>query len=288
MFRGIDHVAHAVRDLAAAADFYRRLGFIVSARNRHPPVWGTQNHIVQLAGSYIEILGLADTSMTAPHGAHYFSFGAFACDFLGETEGLAMVALQGRGAEDAARFRSDGLGDFETFELRREGIKPDGTPVKLAFSLAFVRDPAAPRAGFFTCQHRYPENFWNPALQNHANTATAVAGVVLVANDPAEHRAFLSSFTVMNATADGSRVSFKGPRGDIDVLTPAAFHAHFGTEPPPITQGARLAALRLSVSDQGAAAAVIQRSGLHASRQERQLVIAPESAFGATLVFEGN
>ncbi len=29
MARGLDHIVHAVRDLDAAADFYRRLGFIV-------------------------------------------------------------------------------------------------------------------------------------------------------------------------------------------------------------------------------------------------------------------
>ena len=46
MPRGLDHIVHAVRDLDAAAAFYRRLGFTVSARNRHP--WGTHNHIIQL------------------------------------------------------------------------------------------------------------------------------------------------------------------------------------------------------------------------------------------------
>jgi len=36
MARGLDHIVHAVRDLDAAADLYRRLGFTVGARNRHP------------------------------------------------------------------------------------------------------------------------------------------------------------------------------------------------------------------------------------------------------------
>ena len=59
MARGLDHIAHAVRDLDAAADLYRRLGFTVGARNRH--TWGTENHLVQFPGFFIELL-----TVTAP------------------------------------------------------------------------------------------------------------------------------------------------------------------------------------------------------------------------------
>jgi hypothetical protein len=58
MARGLDHMVHAVRDLDAVAALYRRLGFSVGARNRHP--WGTHNHIVQLPGFFIELLTLAE------------------------------------------------------------------------------------------------------------------------------------------------------------------------------------------------------------------------------------
>ena len=58
MARGLDHIVHAVRDLNAAADLYRRLGFTVGARNKHP--WGTYNHIVQLPGFFIELLTLGE------------------------------------------------------------------------------------------------------------------------------------------------------------------------------------------------------------------------------------
>ena len=58
MPRGLDHIVHAVRDLDAAADFYRRAGFTVGARNRHP--WGTHNHLVQLPGFFVELLTMAE------------------------------------------------------------------------------------------------------------------------------------------------------------------------------------------------------------------------------------
>ena len=40
-------------------------------------------------------------------------------------------------------------------------------------------DTKAPDTGFFTCQQHFPENFWNPAFQNHPNGVTGIAGVVL-------------------------------------------------------------------------------------------------------------
>src|SRR5215831_18511695 len=111
--RGLDHIVHAVRDLDAARALYQRLGFTVGARNRHPPAWGTENHIVQLPGCFIELLALADTSDMVPHAPQFFSFGAYNRDFLARTEGLSMLALEGKDAcADAASFRGAGIGDF--------------------------------------------------------------------------------------------------------------------------------------------------------------------------------
>ena len=49
---------HAVRDLDAAAELYRRLGFTVGTRNRH--AWGTHNRLVQLPGFFVELLAVAE------------------------------------------------------------------------------------------------------------------------------------------------------------------------------------------------------------------------------------
>jgi catechol 2,3-dioxygenase-like lactoylglutathione lyase family enzyme len=66
MSRGLDHVVHAVRDLEAAAEFYRRLGFTVGARNRH--AWGTHNHLVQLPGFFVELLTVAEPEKLGSDG----------------------------------------------------------------------------------------------------------------------------------------------------------------------------------------------------------------------------
>ncbi len=104
MARGLDHMVHAVRNLDAAADLYRRLGFTVGARNRHP--WGTQNHIVQFPGFFIELLGVAEPEQAAGDGLAEL-FGAFNRRFISRREGLSFLMLESRDAvADAAEFRA--------------------------------------------------------------------------------------------------------------------------------------------------------------------------------------
>lgn len=288
MTRGLDHVAHAVHDLAAAAALYARAGFRVGARNRHAPDWGTQNHIVQLPGFFVELLAMADVSAIAPHAAHFFSFGAFSRDFLARGQGLSMLILEGRdSAAEADAFRAAGIGDFKLYEFERQAKRPDGTPTKVAFSLAFARDVQAPDIGFFTCKQHAPENFWNPAFQQHANSATGIAGVVLVAENPGEHRKFLAAFAgAREVLTSSAGVAVKTPRGEIQVMNQASFARQFGTRPPDIARGARLAALRFAVRDMTAARAALQAGKIDFIETEERLVIGPDAGMGATLAFE--
>lgn len=285
MPRGLDHIVHAVRDLDAAADLYRRLGFTVGARNRHP--WGTHNRLVQLPGFFIEILTMAEPDKLGDDGISTL-FGRYNQDFIARREGLSLLILESRDSEaDVRAFASAGIAASDVLRFEREGKRPDGTPVRVAFSLAFARDAAAPALGFATCQQHYPENFWNPAFQHHANTATGVAGVVMVADNPADHHVFLSAFVGerdLAATSTGIMVTT--PRGAITVMTPGAFAQHYGIDAPDLADGARLAAIRLAVADMAAAVRHLQAAGVAAEMRMGRVVVPPAIARGATLVFE--
>jgi hypothetical protein len=285
MPRGLDHIVHAVRDLEGAAGLYGRLGFTVGARNRHS--WGTHNHIVQLPGFFIELLTVAEPEKLGSDGFSNL-FGRFNQSFLANQEGLSLLLLESRDAAiDAAGFQSAGIAASEVLRFQREGKRPDGATVKLAFSLAFARDAGAPNIGFAVCQQHFPENFWNPAFQQHPNTASGVAGVVLVAENPTDHHIFLSALTgVRDLRATSSGVSASTPRGIIKVMDPAAFRSHFGTEPPDISQGARLAALQFYVRDRDALRASLSGGGIAFCVRTDSTIVAPQSAMGATLVFE--
>lgn len=289
MPRGLDHIVHAVHDLDAACAFYCQLGFTVGARNRHPTAWGTANHIVQLPGFFVELLSVADAANIVPHRSRFFSFGAFNRDFLARGEGLSMLALESKDARaDAEVFRVAGIGDFDVFDFERDARGPDGAAVKVAFSLAFVSDQQAD-AAFFTCQQHYPENFWNPAFQVHANTSNSVVAVVLVAESPEDHRVFLSSFVgERSVTASSRGLAIATPRGEIRVMDRQAFVSHFGVEPPDTSEGARLAAIQFAVRDLPAAVVTLQKADLAegASFRMGRVVVGPAVAMKTTIIFE--
>lgn len=248
MPRGLDHIVHAVRDLDATAERYRRLGFTVGARNKHP--WGTHNYIVQFPGFFIELLSVEEPEKIPPPAPAMFSFGTASQKFLERHEGFAMLVLESKDARaDRDAFEKAGIGGYDAFDFEREARRPNGEAIKVAFSLAFAIDPEAD-AGFFVCQQHYPENFWNPAFQSHPNRVLGVAGVVFVATEPAAHAAFLAAFAdapVAKTTADG--IAVNTPRGVIEVVTPETFQRRYGPSVPDVTDGMRLGALRLTMAD---------------------------------------
>jgi hypothetical protein len=272
-----------VRDLDAVGERYAALGFTVGARNKHP--WGTHNRIVQFPGVFIELITVGEPGLIPPAKPRSISFGQFTRDFLVKHEGLSMLVLEGKGATaDADAFRTAKIGDFDVFDFEREGKRPDGSIVKVAFSLAFAQDKLAPDTGFFTCQQHYPENFWNPAFQKHANVVTGVAGVVLVADNPADHHVFFKAFAgVTDLKSTSSGITIETPRGEIQVMDAAAYRLHFSVEPPDASRGMRLAAIRFAVADMAHAKAAL---GAFAKPHMSKLVVGPQAVSGAALVFE--
>jgi hypothetical protein len=286
MPHGLDHIVHAIRDLDAAGEFYRRAGFTVGARNRHP--WGTHNRIVQFPGVFIELLNVGEPELITASAPGLFSFGGFARDFLAHDEGLAMLVLEGRGAAaDAEAFRTAGIGDFKVFDFEREAKRPDGSTVKVAFSLVFAADPKAPDTGYFTCQQHYPQNFWNPAFQRHPNGAAGIAGVIMVSEHPDDHRHFLGAFSgISEVTSSAGGISIRTERGDIQVMNPSAYRAYAGTEPPNLTRGARFAAMRVTTGNKAETISALNKGGVAFVERNGNIVVPPDVALGATLLFE--
>jgi catechol 2,3-dioxygenase-like lactoylglutathione lyase family enzyme len=289
MMRAIDHVVHASRDLAAQAAFYRKLGFTLGARNHHP--WGTENHIIQFADHFIELISRG-AGFRAPvdMDPHTFSFAGFVSQQLEKCEGVSMLALQTKDASaDRKQFKSVGLGDFESFHFERKGKRADGADSHVAFTLAFAHSKLMPDIGFFTCQQHFPEEFYSAQLQAHANGAIGVSGIVIVAENPAAHAEFLSGITgqrEMLATSLGIDLEVADEQS-IEVLTEAAFAQKFGSGL--LDRPARVphvAAVRIAVRDLGACAEILEDNGVPHEVFGHRLLISPEAAFGVALAFE--
>jgi len=285
MARGLDHIVHAVRDLDAAADFYRRAGFKVGARNRHP--WGTHNHVVQFPNFFIEILTVGEPEKLVGEGLPQI-FGIANRDAIARGDGFSMLILESRDIEgDVADFKTSGVGASSALPFSREAILPDGTRATVGFSLAFARDAMSPHTGFAACQQHNPAAFWKPDYQQHANGVSGVLGAVLVADNPTDHHIFLNAFTgVRDLHASSIGVTAPTPRGDVEIMEAVSFRDQFGTVPKLDGEGVSLKGLRLAAPDIDALEGVLKNSGVASHRQTGRLVVPPEAAFGATLIFE--
>ena len=88
----------------------------------------------------------------------------------------------------------------------------------------------------------------------------------------------------MLATSTGLTITT--PRGEVQCMTSAAFADHFGVEPPDVSRGARLAAVRFVVRDPAVVASILKAAGNPANEHRGRLVISPQTAMGAFLAFE--
>jgi hypothetical protein len=282
--RDIDHLVLAVRDLDAARATYTRLGFTLTPVSRHP--FGTTNSLVQMHGSYLELLAVADPAAIVEPTETRFSFGAFNRDYLKTREGLSMLVLQSKdAAADRAAFEKDGLPVYEPFHFERVAKGPDGTEKKVAFSLTFTSDARVHHAaGFFTCQHHHPENFWRTEFQIHANGAMHVASAVMVTRDPADFHIFFTFFTGQHDIMSTSLgTSFALGNSSVDILSPVAYRAFFGEESGPDPR--RFMAYRVAVRDIAVMRAVLVANGVPFTELSGALVVLSGFAHGAAVAF---
>jgi hypothetical protein len=280
MPRAVDHLVIAAYDLPEQAALYRRLGFQVAARNRHP--WGTENHIVQFDGAFLELIGLGD-EFAAPHPSEaVYPFAGFLARYLGRREGLAMMVMRSPDAEaDRRGFEAAGIGGFARFDFARKGRRPDGREVEVAFSLAFAASPALPETGFFVCQQHFPENFWSPAAQVHPNGALAVAGLTLVCDEPDRAEPFLAAFLDAPAQTIAGGVAFAADGTQLECLTSQGYAALYGAA----ATAPGLAAMRIAVADLDAAQRRLAEAGIGVRRCADMAIVDARTAMGALIAF---
>jgi catechol 2,3-dioxygenase-like lactoylglutathione lyase family enzyme len=285
--RRLDHLVLPARDLDAQAAFYQRLGFQVGARNVHP--WGTENRLVQFDRGFLELITLGDTSVPPAASARFFSFGNHVRDWLArEGDGMSMLACDSTDAQaDAQWLNQAGIAEFEPFWFGRKGQRPDGTPMEVAFSLAFATPVVMPNLCFFLCQQHNPENFWNPAYQAHENTATGVSRVVVVRDNPSEAASFLSRWLGGSTRHDAGGVTMQTAKGDLSVWTPEAATSEFGADPVLFSgRDARFAGIVFAVRRLASLTQCLLANNVPHRREGRRVVVPSGAAFGVLLAFE--
>src|ERR1041384_7063106 len=244
---GADHVVVTVRDLDAAAAQWRKLGFTLSPRGTHSPQMGSGNYTIMFGEDYLELLGvLHETEQIKPTR-----------EFLKNREGIERTAFT---TDDAAAGAADlsarGLVPLGPVHFGRPVDLPNGGKSEAKFNV--FRWPLSESPGgmrIFACQHLTRNTVWIPELQKHANGASRIVTIEILATDPkaaAEHMSRLIDQPV--SSADGAfRVHSGGKRADFVFYDAAGFAKRYPD------------AVRAGAASDGAAALVIGTRDLAAA-----------------------
>lgn len=283
--RGIDHLVLCVRSLDIAGATYERLGFTLTSPAQHP--WGTGNRLVQLQGTFLEVLTVIDAAKIRPVGAGEFDFGTYNKAFLEKREGFSMLAFASSDARrDRAEFTESGLRTYAPFDFSRKAKLPGGEEVTVGFSLAFVTDPGMPETSFFVCQQHAPQHFWKPDYQKHANGAVAVTEAIMLADDPAALAGLFAKLQGEDAVSlTNGQLTAITARGRIVVLDRKRAAERFGTALPHGPQTPHFVGYRVAVKDIAATRALLDTAGIHFRAVRDTLQIAASDAFGTMIEF---
>jgi len=201
----LDHVAHFVPDLGAAAELLESLGFTPTPESAHraqgAPA-GTSNRCLMFEQGYVEILApTMDTPNAKRVRAHMARY-----------DGVHLACF---GTPDAR---------FEHGRLAAQGFEPEplvdlqrsvdgGETVR--FSVVYVPPGRMPEGRVQYVQQLTPEAIWQDRFVKHANGVTGLASVYVVADDPAEAAARWSRFSGLLPRRAGDLVCLQAARGRV-------------------------------------------------------------------------
>src|SRR5207244_13197107 len=213
----LDHLAHFVADLDAAARVFESLGTKVTPVSVHQtqsgPV-GTSNRCVMFEEGYLELLspthdtpaaGRVRALMRRYDGVHLVCYGT--PDAEGEQRRLQAHGFEPPPVDAFERAVDGGMARFKTARAAPEKM-PEGR-------IQYV-------------QQLTPEQVWRPADVN----PLALEEVFVVGNDPIETAARWARFAGLLPRAQGDGVRFETARGRIFISTRQTLAKLLGEAPP--------------------------------------------------------
>lgn len=277
----LDHVGLCTDAPRALWDRYERLGFTLTPVARQsgprgpgapPERLATGNRCAMLRQGYVELLGIIDPAL----------FDNGLSRFIARYRGLHILAF---GIEDA---------EAELPRLRRAGFdipgvaplqRPvdDSAPEGPLARFSRLPMPDAPEGRLQLIQHHTPELIWQERWMDHANRAVALEAAILVVEDPAESGARLSRLTggvLEPDPAGGFALPFR--EGRLRILPPDALESVLPGVSAPTLPFIAGCVLR---TDDGNAAARALLAGMETREAPDGLMVPPELAGGAALVF---
>jgi hypothetical protein len=242
----LDHLAHFVPDLGAAAAVWEKLGFTVTPVSHHEVAGkpaGTSNRCVMLEDGYLELLAPTAPTMDTPNAQRVR-------DRMKLFVGVHLACF---GTPDAAaeQRRLAGHG-FEPQPVVRLERKVDDGHAR--FNVVYVPPGRMPEGRVQFCEHLTPEYVWRDGFVNPFR----LSAVYVVADDPEEVAARWGRFSGLLPRPEDGLVRFDLARGRVMIGTRKNMERLFGHAPA----APALAGYALSCSDPQGFAARCSKAGL--------------------------
>ncbi|HSI00915.1 MAG TPA: VOC family protein [Reyranella sp.] len=264
--KGLDHVVVMVDGIDAAEKQYEKLGFQVQPRGFHTKL-GTANHLMIFDHDYFEILGIVEPT----------PFNAERREWLKGGGGLANVALATDGADLAFdAFKAAGLDPDAPLSFDR-AVEIAGRSEKAAFRTVRIPKTNLPVVGFFVCEHITPQFVYRAEWAKHRNGARGIAGVTVIAEQPATWTAELEKyFGPGSVTPNGEGIVANTGTQPIRYLTRQAYLARYPGIAP-VRPGDHPALLSLRVDNLAACEALLAQNGVKVVKPDAGRLLVPPS-----------
>ena len=167
----IDHlVINVLKEMDAAHEIFKQLGFTMTPRGRH--TMGSINHLMIFEKDYIELIGLPNDGTVLRD------------ELLGNPIGIDGIVFQSSDAEQTHKTLTQRKQSLLPVQSFSRPVDLDGKQVDARFKTVRFTPGQFPAGRIYFCQHFTPELVWRKEWQTHANGAQAVAGFLVVGNDP--------------------------------------------------------------------------------------------------------
>jgi hypothetical protein len=261
----LDHVVVNVRDrLDAGQACYERLGFTLTPRGYH--TLGSMNHLAMFGTHYLELIAAGPNQrsdiLDAPLGLNGLVFATESC--ARTYDALTASGVEMRPAQ----------------QFSRPVALPSGSEDATFRTTHF---PYAPFGRLYFCEHLTRDLVWRDEWRQHPNGAIGISRFVVAARDSRPlAELFARSFgaAAVRPLPNGQRLLAE--LVNIDIITPDAVEAQFGTESAD-TRDTYMAALCLRVSSLETTRQALK----HVTHEHRgdSLIVAPNDAMGTILAF---
>ena len=260
----LDHLAHFVPDLDAAARLLEKLGLAATPESAHRvkgrPA-GTSNRCVMLEQGYLEILC---PKLDTAHAQRVRKL-------MARYDGVHLACF---GTPDAA---------FEHQRLAAHGFEPEplvdlgrslDSGEQLRFRVVYVAPGKMPEGRVQYCEHLTPEHLWKPQYVNRLS----LEEVFIVAENPAETAARWARFSGLLPRTEDQMVRLDTARGKIFIATRQVLADFLGEVPP----APGIAGYRLGCRSAGRMAEQCAKAGAKVKEEGRRFAVRLPAALGGT------